>query len=221
VSITQTPATDAAVAAYITERGITEILHFTTDKGAVGIFATGAVLSRDLLDADKYIEHIYTPNCASRLKDADWTGYVNLSISRVNNGMLASSQRWKQTQDIWWVVLAFDPLLLTDQDVHFVTTNNTYPSLRRGQGVEGLRALFADSVEWGYYGTVARRDRDMPDSWTTDVQAEVLYPGRVPITLLRAVYVRKEEHADLVRGMLACFPAVPDVPVAHKPEIFQ
>jgi ssDNA thymidine ADP-ribosyltransferase, DarT len=152
MSIAETPATDAAVATYAAGRGITEVLHFTTDKGLLGIFATGAILSRDPLDTDQYIEHIYTPNCNSRLKDSAWTGFVNLSISRVNNWMLTRSQGWHSTEDLWWAVLALDPCLLADPGVQFCTTNNTYPSVRRGTGVSGLEAMFADSIEWGYYG---------------------------------------------------------------------
>ena len=100
-----------AVAAYAAERGITEILHFTTNNGALGILATGFVLSRHRLAKEQYIEHIYTPNCPSRHKDSDWTNHVNLSISRVNGRMLGiSSGRWHATQDLWWVVLAFDAI---------------------------------------------------------------------------------------------------------------
>ena len=136
-----------AVAAYAAERGITEVLHFTTNNGALGILATGFVLSRDRLAKEQYIEHIYTPNCPSRHKDSDWTDYVNLSISRVNGRMLGiSSGRWHATQDLWWVVLAFDGSLLAHPDVHFVTTNNTYSQLpqtrhRRGRPARTVRSL--------------------------------------------------------------------------------
>ena len=68
-----------------------------------------------------------------------------MSISRVNDSMLAtSSEKWHATEDLWWVVLAFDASLLADPGVYFVTTNNTYVNcLKRGTGVEGLHALFA------------------------------------------------------------------------------
>lgn len=221
MSRSPTPSADTAVLAYAAERGISEVLHFTTNKGALGIFAKGAVLSRDRLGGEKYIEHIYTPNCHDRLKDNEWTDYVNLSISRVNNWMLARSQGWHGTEDLWWLVLAFDVSLLADSGVYFVTTNNTYTScLQRGTGVQGLRALFADSVEWGYYGSRKHRYPGMPKAWTTDSQAEVLYPGQVSVDRLRAVYVRQEEHADTVRGWLAIFPQVSRVPVECRSEVF-
>lgn len=215
-------ATDAAVTAYTSERGITEILHFTTNKGGIGIFASGAVLSRDRLQYEDHVQHIYTPNCQNRLKDADWADYVNLSISRVNKRMLSTSQGWHSTKDVWWLVLAFDPAVLADPGVYFVTTNNTYSGcLRRGTGVEGLRRLFASSVEWGWYGARVTRYAGMPDAWTTDLQAEVLYPMRVPLRHLRAIYIYEEEHADTIRSWYPFYPTVPRVPVVHKPEVFR
>jgi len=61
----------------------------------------------------------------------------------------------------------------------------------------------------------------MPDAWTTDPQAEVLYPQKVPIEYLRAIYVRAPEHADTVRSWFPFFPGVPQVPVECRPEVFQ
>jgi hypothetical protein len=222
VSAEQAPAGDTSVAAYADERAIIEVLHFTTNKGAVGIFSTGAVLSRDSLEREQHVQHIYTPNCDNRLKDADWTGYVNLSISRVNKQMLSTSQGWHSTEDLWWLVLAFDVDLLADQDVYFVTTNNTYTNcLLRGTGVSAMERMFAQSVEWGWYGSRKTRYAGMPDAWTTDPQAEVLYPDRVPLHHLRAAYVYEEEHSDTVRSWFSFYPKVPRVPVVYRPEVFR
>ncbi|GAA4593756.1 hypothetical protein GCM10023194_58840 [Planotetraspora phitsanulokensis] len=213
---------DLSISEYVSGRQIQEILHFTTNKGLLGIFATGAVLSRDRLAKEDYIEHIYTPNCSDRLKDAAWTDYVNLSISRVNGRMLGVSKTWHATEDVWWAILSFDASLLVHPGVHFTTTNNTYSAcVQRGIGVNSLAALFADSVEWGRYGSRFHRNSRMPASWTTDPQAEVLYPQQVPIGTLRAIYVREEEHIDTIRGWFPLFPKISPVPVEYKPEVFQ
>jgi hypothetical protein len=215
------PTTDVDIIAYAVARGITEVLHFTTDRGLLGIFACGAVRSRDRLETDKYIEHIYTPNCANRLKDVDWTDYVNLSISGVNGRMLGISTNWHTNNDVWWAVLAFDITLLAHPGVCFTTTNNTYSScVRRCTGVHGLAALFEPSVPWGHHGSVHYRSSTTPSSFTTDPQAEVLYPAQVPINHLQKVYVRDPDHIDYVRSLFM-FPWVPKVPVEHKPEVFQ
>jgi hypothetical protein len=122
------------------------------------------------------------------------------------------------------VNFAFDPALLADPGVYFVTTNNTYSScLSRGTGLHGLRALFAPSVEWGYYGSRRHRTASTPDSWTTDPQAEVLYPQQLPLHYLRTIYVHEPENADTVASWLGSgiFQGVPQVPVIHRPEVFQ
>ena len=222
MSVTPGTARDPAVATYAAERRISEVLHFTTNKGLLGIFATGVVLSRDRLDVDKYLEHIYTPNCRDRLKDPDWTDYVSLSISRVNGHMFDRSERWHATEDVWWAVLSFAPSILSDPGVWFATTNNAYQStVRRGTGVKGLSDMFAKTVPWGHYGSVHVRAANMPASSTTDPQAEVLYPRGVLIDHLRAIYVREPQHTDQVNSWFGIFPDVPRVPVEHKPEVFQ
>jgi hypothetical protein len=221
VSTTDTPRADAAVAAYVAQQGITEVLHFTTNKGGLGIIAAGAILSRDRLPSQKHLEHIYTPNCRDRSKDAAWTDYVSLSISRVNGHMFGYSERWHSTEDLWWMIFSLDPSVLADPGVYFVTTNNTYTNcLRRGTGVEALSALFADSVEWGWRGSRIPRYASMPDAWPTDPQAEVLYPGQVPVDKVRTIYVREEEHADTVRSWFPLL-AKPAVPVIYRPEVFR
>lgn len=215
------PQTDARVIAYAASRGISEILHFTTNRGLLGVFATGEVLSRHRLPEEKYVEHIYLANCASRFKDVDWVDYVNLSISRVNKHMLGSSEGWHEKDSVWWAVLGFDPTLLGHPGVYFTTTNNIYTNcVKRGTGVAGLNALFANSVEWGYRGSKRYRTSTTPNYHTTDPQAEVLYPGRVPIEWLRRIYVRDEDHIDHITGLFSVFNLAP-VPVEHNPEVFQ
>ncbi|MGB6161283.1 MAG: DarT ssDNA thymidine ADP-ribosyltransferase family protein [Pseudonocardiaceae bacterium] len=216
------PHLDARIMAYAAERGITEVLHFTTDRGLLGIFASGAVLSRDRLETNMYIEHILIRNCANRLKDAGWTDYVNLSISRVNGRMLGISENWHTNNGVWWTVLAFDVALLAHPGVYFTTTNNTYSScVRRGTGAEGLAALFSASVEWGHHGSVQYRSPTAPSSWTTDHQAEVLYPTQLPTDRLQRIYVRDPDNIDYVKSLFPLFSSVPKVPVEHKPEVFQ
>ena len=41
------------------ERGVRNVMHFTTMTGAVGVLAAGAVKSRERLPEDKYLEYVY------------------------------------------------------------------------------------------------------------------------------------------------------------------
>lgn len=214
---TPVSSTEAKIAALVAERGIREILHFTTNKGLVGILARRMVLSRKQLPEESYLEHVYTPNCRDR-KDPAWLDYVSLSISRINDWMFDCSKRWHTLDDVWWAVLAFEPSVLADPGVHFATTNNIYPSVLRARGVTGIEWMFADVV-YGRYRHEHRRQPDMPASWPTDRQAEVLYPHALGIDRLRCIYVAEPEHADIIAGMVV-HPQTPDVPVRSAPEVF-
>lgn len=56
----------------IAERGIESILHFTTNRGSLGLFASRALKSRQRLNADQQLKHIFQPNARYRDKDRAW-----------------------------------------------------------------------------------------------------------------------------------------------------
>ncbi|WP_168210021.1 DarT ssDNA thymidine ADP-ribosyltransferase family protein [Oerskovia sp. KBS0722] len=204
----------------IEERSIDRVLHFTTNNGLLGVLRSGLLLSRDQLSQEQRVETIRLFNNDSRTRDQAWTGYVNLSISTVNTAMLASSRSWHADQGVWWAVLSFDPVIMAHPGVTFTTTNNVYPVVRRAGGGAGLNALFDPQVPYGYYGSVHRREAGAPLSQPTDPTAEVLYPGGVPLTFLRGIYVFEEEHLDQVAGWVELFPTAPHVEIACRPDVF-
>ena len=208
----------------IDRRGIQEILHFSTNRGLVGILATNVLRSRRGLPNDEYLEHILHPNSVVRPeeaghfdKSADWLDFVNLSISAINARFFRLCRQWSHNQDLWWVILAFDPAIMTHPDVHFATTNNAYEHCRRGAGLAGLQALFVQSVQRKETWVVHRRGRaaHLP----TCEQAEVLYPVGVPLRLLWQIYVSRGEERDRVRGWLREF-GYDGVEVTLAPEKF-
>ena len=192
----------------IARRGITEVVHFTTHPGLTGILHEREVRARALLKTDETVEFILKLN-TTKVYDPNWKGYVNLSISRINRSLFGYSENWHPEES--WRILAFDPTVMCHEGVQFVTTNNAYwQHLHRGLGGEALEALFRDEVK-GIYGTPIRRTSGMSDSWTTDVQAEVLYPKGLSTKFLRAIYVRTQEEEESVVGLLSTLqhPAVP------------
>lgn len=226
--MTATPAapgdapTATTIAQLVAARGIAEVLHFTTNFGLIGVGARSAVLSRALLDVDAYLEHICRPVWGNRSKDADWAGYVNMSISRISARMFTVSRKNIAGADLWWPVLSFSPDILSDAGVVFTTTNNSYgETVKRGDGVCGLEALFGEKIPWGHYGSVSNRRTSMPDSWTTNDQAEVLYPRQLALDHLKAVYVETEDLVDDAMATLRLFPETMSVPVICMPEVYQ
>jgi hypothetical protein len=184
----------------IASREITELLHFTTNKGLLGILASGEILSRERLPKEKYLEHVYSPNASIR-RDQDWLDYVNLSVSRINEVFFKAAAAWHRNREIWWCAIGLDPALLTHDGVIFATTNNIYTGVRRAAGADGLAALFDDSVvRW--HANVATRTASLPDCYPTCVQAEVLYPQAVSWEYFRQIYVPSEDAADIVSGQI-------------------
>ncbi len=221
------PAADAAeIEETITRLGIEEVVHFTTNRGVLGMFASGAILPRSQLPKEKYLEHVYKPNAAER-KDPNWTGCNSLSITRVNTDFFGVSRYWHAHTEVWWAVVSIDPVVLTHAGVVFVTTNNIYPSRIRGTGAPGLEAIFADPV-LGKFGHEHRRTPELPENCTTDVQAEVLYPGRISTEFIRRVYVLTDQHADIVSSQYDILAQSddpvdvrPELPIEVRPEFFE
>lgn len=200
-------------------RGVSRILHFTTNRGCIGVLHSRALRSRQRLTEDEQLKFVFQPNAASRTKDAAWLDYVNLSIERINNTFFGiCSERWHDGRDNWWCVVQFSPEILTHPGVFFSTTNNIYTSVVRGEGVAGIAALYGDKVQ-RWYGNVVARPGDLPDAYTTCVQAEVLYPGEVSTSWLEAIHVRTSEESDEVAAQIRAT-GHRDVPVYVNGEIF-
>lgn len=208
----------------IQDRGISEVLHFTTNRGLVGILHTGTLLSRRRLPKEQYLSYILYTNAATRPeaepnfdKSKDWLDYVNLSVSEINRRFFEVSSKWHLANDVWWVILSFDPVIMTHDGVWFATTNNKYSLCERRQGVQGLRALFAQTVRRLGNWRAQRLARSA--ELTTCEQAEILYPEAVPVAYLRRIYVRTDDEFATVRGWLReCEMA--DVEVIHSPSKF-
>jgi hypothetical protein len=199
------------------ERGVTEIVHFTTVQGAVGILASGSVKSRKRLPEDAYLEHVYKPNALSRSRDLPWLDYVNLSVTQINVWMFGSSKRWHSDEGVSWVILSFRPSILQDPGVVFTTTNNAYPTCLRAEGIRGFERMFAERVI-GYSGQIYSRS-GIALNRPSDRTAEVLYPGQLGLGELQMIYVQVEETLDDITG--ACGGLGLTVPTRWAPEAFQ
>ena len=191
-------------------RGITEVVHFSTNLGLTGCLHNGMVLPRNRLKAEEKLENILTLNAPFRSeeeawfdKSRNWINFVNLSVSEITTNLFRASLRWHKGKDIYWLIMAFDVSLLDHQGVFFATTNNIYPHTNRGLGPSGFEALFAREVRRkpGWRAVRGRR----PPHLTTCEQAEVLFPDGLPMSYLGRVYARTGEEADRVHALLAQF----------------
>lgn len=189
------------VADIVRQRQISEILHFTTNRGVTGIVAAGEVKSRKRLPEDKYLERVYLYNCKSRSQDVSWHDYVNLSVTTVNRRLFGiSSGSWHASFDGWWCILSFAPEILSHEGVNFTTTNNIYTGVKRSHGPEGLEQLFAPkTLQWGHQ--LAIRSFETPHNQPTCQQAEVLYPKELSLEYLQRIYFACDAHAAEVESL--------------------
>jgi len=197
-------------------RGIQEVLHFTTNLGLTGILASRAIKSRKRIEKEEILEFILKPNVEIR-KDPTWEDHISLSVTQINSNFFDYS-KYKHPEVQWWCILSLDPAILTHEGVVFVTTNNIYPSARRGYGPSGFEQLFAPVVN-GRYSERLQRSLEMPASFTTCDQAEVLYPGELSIEYLRTIYVAAEEDGDDVTAQFSAL-NLSIVDIAVAPERF-
>jgi hypothetical protein len=206
-------------------RGVSEILHFTTNRGLTGCLHTGTLLSRERLKDEDRLIHILTLNSRFRKEEEvgfdqheKWIDYVNLSVSEITTNLFKASLRWHAGKDLFWVIMAFDIKILDDDGVYFSTTNNIYTGTDRRKGVAGFEQMFAPAIQRWRGNTVYRRGR--PDNLTTCEQAEILYPAQIDMLNLRRVYVSEGDLADRVHSVLGAFHRQ-DVEVVVDPGKFE
>lgn len=204
----------------ISARGVQRVLHFTTNRGCLGVLASRALKSRQRLNDNEMLRHIFQPNANARTKDLAWLDYVNLSVSRINSSFYEiCSGDWHRGKDFWWCILEFDPIVMMHEGVYFSTTNNIYSGVRRELGSVGFEAMFAPVVEQ-WVGREVHRNADAPMDLTTCQQAEVLYPGELSTTFLRRIHVETPEISDEVAAQLLAVNH-PVIDIAVSPEVFR
>lgn len=195
----------------LSRRKITEVLHFTTNRGVVGVLGSRYLQSRFRLPANDYLQYVLHVNAKDRPEAAEffdksnnWLDFVNLSISEINRRYFLVSQKWHKESDVWWAIFSFDPSIVDHEGVVFTTTNNAYDQMcRRASGLEGFNSLFASEIPRKHGWTVSRRSR--ASNLPTCEQAEVLYPGQISTQYLKRIYVTCGEHHDLAVGWLREF----------------
>jgi ssDNA thymidine ADP-ribosyltransferase, DarT len=194
-------------------RGITEVLHYTSEKGIYGALVKDAVLSRRRLEDDPEIEFIF--QAVWPVKAPAWKDHISLSLTRINLDLFERSR--SHYPEYWWGVVSFNTEILDHEDVHFTTTNNIYPTCERGQGEEGLENMFQPSV-LGRYSHEWTRD-GLTDDQTTDRTAEVLYPGSLSLAHLNRIFVPTLDERRLIRAWCDAL-GKEEPPIDVRPDVF-
>ena len=206
-----------SIAERISARGIESVVHFNTNRGALGVLASRSLKARKRLNEDEQLKHIFQANAAAR-KDAAWLDYVNLSVSQINESFFTASGNWHKEKDFWWCILSFDPQIMTHEGVVFAMTNNMYSGVVRQSGEAGFEQMFSPrTTRWS--GNVVQRSQGVASYLTTCGQAEVLYPGEVSTDYLRRIFVKSESDGDELAAQMSVV-SHREVEIAVQPGLF-
>ena len=199
--------------AEIRRRGISRLCHFTPITNLPSIFGRGGVHS--VLQAREL-------GIPLRLMDGERSdgrlGHVSLSIQFPNAFLMRNyghvripdhpKERWIPT-----AVLDIGPTSVDWTHALFSPVNaSTASGAHQGSSTAQFRELFAREVPNRKSPTRSQRH---PPSCPTDLQAEVMVAGGVPVQAIRRVFVERERDEREVRAMR------PPVSVVRWPEIFR
>ena len=161
---------------FINNRHIDELVHFTYVDNLESILENGLLPVRDLYY--NRINHYY--NDENRLegrRDA-----VCLSISFPNYKMFFKYRHYDNDN---WCVIGLDPSILYEKDCLFCITNaaSNYETRRNNYDKKNLRGLSKLFYDDGY-----RYEENIPLSYPTDPQAEVLVLDKIETPYINSIY---------------------------------
>jgi hypothetical protein len=196
----------------ISERNISELIHFTPTKNLYGIMEMGEIMSRarleeldvehfDILD---YIEF----NDEIRYDDKN---YINLSISSPNTFLFSKFRdKTKDDPTIVWCVLKIETKYIYEYDTLFSVTNAASNAAKKQFGISGniemFKQLFANELIFKTYrGNRKIKRGKIKDKYPTDVQAEILVKSSIPISSIKKVCFLNNEELAMTKAALDNF----------------
>ncbi len=181
-------------------RGITRLIHFTPTINLLGVYESGFLYSRQVLeDLDLNTTDILDyVQFNDQIRFDDKT-YINLSIERPNSYLFRRFiDNTKDTPYISWCVLSIDTKYIYEQGTLFSVTNAANRYNQNTVGITGdfhkFRMMFVDRLTIVSSKTTRIVDRmGLPKAYTTHEQAEVLVNQPIPIADILAVSFPTQE----------------------------
>lgn len=182
-----------AVGDVLNNHGVSRLCHFTPSRNLPHIFRDGQIRATQDLDYD--VRAVYNPTDLARLD-----GHRDRICCTIQ---YPNAYYWAQAKDQGearlfpdWVVILLNPDIAADPGTLFCTGNaaRQYGATAR-PGSDGLLAAYAPSVVGSGGRTFSRGPSHLP-ACPTDLQAEVLVPGPVPMSSVSAIVVGTSEQAE-------------------------
>lgn len=214
----------------VQQRGITRLIHFTPMLNLISIAQQQALLSVSELEKfnsehwELYLKDYIQSNDNLRLDGM--RDHINISIEHPNE-LLFTRFREKYANAMFspWCVLALKPELLWHEGT-LLSVGNAASRASRVAGFDGsfskFETLFAPSVaSRNVYGSRVLTREGLAPSHPTDVQAEVLVPKRVPVSMITALYFEDQESMIISKGAFSAIGLSLSVEWGVLPSLFQ
>lgn len=187
------------VVAALADLSVRRLVHFTPSRNLPHILRTREIRTTAALESDPP-ESAFTTTDTERFdghKDK-----ICCSLLYPNTYYLHKAREKEPARNYPdWSILLLDPQLAAREGTLFCPRN---AAAGRGgslaAGPEGLRACYAPAIN-GSGATWRRGDRHRPGA-PTDLQAEVLIPGAIPLTSVEAIVLPSEAHVRQERARL-------------------
>lgn len=206
---------DPAVAAALDALPLTRLTHFTPARNLPHILADREL--RSVADLSESVRACYTPTDRQRLDGHPEK--VCCSFQHPNGYYFDIARRGETARNYPdWICLLIDKAAAAEDGTLFCARNGAAGGARPGP--DALAACYAPAVT-GQGGQTRRRGAAHDPASPTDVQAEVLLPAPVPLSLVRAIVFPSDAAAREEQGRLdrlGRFSAAP--PFAVGPGLF-
>ena len=218
-----------AIQKIVRDRGITQLVHFTTLQNLFGIVEMDGLIARDNLiqiaaqRKDQYLLDYIAFNDSVRLDMH--TGHINLSIQHPNP-LLFRRFRQRFAQCDVWCVLLIAPECMTIPGTLFTLGNAASRHVRSagiGSNSADLEAMFGDTILTGnQYEQRTLTRKELAPCYPTDPQAEVMIPSRVPLAKIFAMAFDCETSSLRARAALKVRDPNAQIPESKIiPELFK
>lgn len=184
-----------SIAAAARRRGVRRLVHFTPARNLHRIIRSGAIRPVSELAAEESAAYAITD--AQRVD-----GHPELTCCSVEYPNAYYLHIAKQRADLYpdWIALLLAPELL-DMPGTYLSPRNAAAGTAVPASPIAFESMYASAVPGAQGRTFARRSTHLP-AVPTDLQAEVLLPGRLPLSQVSGVVVRSKAVADTVRAQL-------------------
>lgn len=182
-------------------REINELIHFTNIENLNSILENG-FLSVELQLRKGIIGKI---NDKDRFDNK--LNSTSFSIGFPNYKMFYTL--WSKDKDSKWVIITIDPsiLYLHKYNIYYCEHNAASKeiSIKNSEGLTSILAfknMFKETMSTRYYGTIYRKDINIPINYPTDPQAEILIEGYIPVKYIKNIYLNNNDDLDLAINII-------------------